>query len=232
MVVALPGIGLMFPGMFLIALIGLVVSIKNLRSGSLMNVFMFISMISTLPILFLVTSNANHMNAVILPIFYFVALGLKQVLNTKFLQKSAVVFFTIMMIWFSYGYFIQNAASLSNCQWVTPLNLRTILSKANKTKKKVYIINDQNGGMFAITSFWEPVSPYAFNKTKSNDPKQSIMNYQYYSKWHFSQSIDSSMKNLNNTVFVILSSDSSNLSNLPDNVHKVKNYGDYVVYEN
>ena len=230
---SLPIIGLMFPGMFIVSMIGMVISIKNLKSGSNLNIFMISSLISSLPLLLFVVPNANHMNALILPIFYFEALGLKKILNTRFLQKSAIVIFTMMMMWFTYGYFVQNAQTLSNGWTITSLKLKNAFNLADKSNKEIYFIDDQNGGMFAISRFWKPISPYLFNRIKSNDPKSGEMNYQYYGKWHFCQGTDPSMQNLNNSVFIVLGNDSSiDLGNLPSNATKVGNYGPFIMFEN
>lgn len=230
---SLPVIGLMFPGMFIVSMIGMVISIKKLKSGSNLNIFMISSLISSLPLLLFVVPNANHMNALILPIFYFEALGLKKILNTRFLQKSAIVIFTMMMMWFTYGYFVQNAQTLSNGWTITSLKLKKAFNLADKSNKEIYFIDDQNGGMFAVSRFWEPISPYTFNRIKSNDPKSGEMNYQYYGKWHFCQSTDPSMQNLNNSVFIVLGNDSSiDLGNLPSNATKVGNYGPFIMFEN
>ena len=230
---SLPVIGLMFPGMFIVAMIGLVISINKLKKNSLFNLFMVVSVISSIPLLLFVIPDANHMNALILPIFYFETLGLERILNTKFLQKSALVIFVMMMMWFSYGYFGQNAQALSNSGTITSLKLKKLFDKANKSGKEIYFIDDQNGGMFSIARFWEPISPYVFNRVKSNDPKQAEMNYQYYGKWHFYQNTDSSMQNLKHSFFIILANDQSiDLNNLPSNAHKLGDFGAYVVYEN
>lgn len=230
---SLPVIGLMFPGMFIVAMIGLVISINKLKKNSLFNLFMIVSVISSIPLLLFVIPDANHMNALILPIFYFETLGLERILNTKFLQKSALVIFVMMMMWFSYGYFGQNAQALSNSGTITSLKLKKLFDKANKSGKEIYFIDDQNGGMFSIARFWEPISPYVFNRVKSNDPKQAEMNYQYYGKWHFYQNTDSSMQNLKHSFFIVLANDQSiDLNNLPSNAHKLGDFGAYVVYEN
>ena len=227
-------IGLMFPGMFILSMIGLVFSIKDLKNKASLNLFMIVAMISSLPLLLFVIPNANHMNALILPIFYFEALGLKQTLNTKLLQRTGIVIFTMMM-WFSYEYFLQNAQELSNNGTITSLNLKTLFDKANKSGKEIYFIDDQNqnGGMFTIARFWNPISPYEFNRIKSNEPKSALMNYQYYGKWHFYLNTDPSMKDLNNAFFIVLKDDPSvNLKDLPSNVRKLENYGAYAAYEN
>lgn len=232
---SLPVIGLMFPGMFILSMIGLVFSIKDLKNKASLNLFMIVAMISSLPLLLFVIPNANHMNTLILPIFYFEALGLKQTLNTKLLQRTGIVIFTMMMMWFSYEYFLQNAQELSNNGTITSLNLKTLFDKANKSGKEIYFIDDQNqnGGMFTIARFWNPISPYEFNRIKSNEPKSALMNYQYYGKWHFYLNTDPSMKDLNNAFFIVLKDDPSvNLKDLPSNVRKLENYGAYAAYEN
>lgn len=228
----LPTIGLMFPGMFITAMIGIVVSIKKLKDKSNLNLFMIVSLISSLPILLFVLPNANHLNALILPIFYFETLGVRRILNTKFLQKSAIIIFVMMMIWFSYGYFVQNAQSLSDSVTITSLKLKKAFDVAKKSSKEIYFINDQNVGMFAIARFWNPISPYTFNRIKSDDPKSAEMNYQYYGKWHFYQNIDPSMQNVNHSIFIVLNDSSINLGNLPSNAVKVGIYGPYTMYEN
>ena len=230
---SLPVIGLMFPGMFVIAMIGLVVSIKKLSENTELNIFMIVSLISSLPLLLFVIPDTNHMNSLILPIFYYETLGIRELLNTKFLKKIGIIIFVMMMMWFSYGYFGQNAQALSNSGTITSLSLKKLFNKANKSGKEIYFIDDQNGGMFAIARFLDPISPYVFNRIKSNDPKQVEMNYQYYGKWHFYQNTNPSMKSLTHTFFIILANDQSiNLDNLPNNVKKLGNYESYVIYTN
>lgn len=228
---SLPVIGLMFPGIFVIAIIGLVVSIKRLSERLDLNIFMIVSLISSLPLLLFVIPDANHMNALILPIFYFEALGIRELLNTKFLKKVGIVIFVMMLLWFSYGYFGQNAQALSNSGTITSIKLKKAFEVANKSGKKVYFIDDQNSGMFAVARFWNPVNPYTFNRIKSNDPKSGEMSYQYYGKWNFYQNTDPSMQNLSNSVFIVLG-DSINLENLPSNAVKIGNYGPFIMYEN
>lgn len=230
---SLPVIGLMFPGMFIVAMVGMFSFVRNLHCKSSLNLFMFASIISCLPLLLFVIPNANHMNALILPIFYFESLGIREILSTKFLQKTGIFIFIMMMMWFSYGYFVQNSQQLSNSGTITSLNLKYLFDKANKSGKKIYFIDNQNGGMFAIARFWDPVSPYVFNRIKSNDPKQAEMNYQYYGKWHFYQNTDSSMKNLKHGFYIVVTNDQSiDLNNLPSNSEKVGTYDAYTVYEN
>lgn len=230
---SLPVIGLMFPGMFIVAIIGLVASIKRLSEKTSLNIFMIVSLISSLPLLLFVIPNANHMNALILPIFYFEALGIRKLLNTKFLKKVGIVIFVMMLLWLSYGYFSQNAEALLNSGTITSLKLKKAYEVANKSGKKIYFIDDQNSGMFAVARFWNPINPYTFNRIKSNDPKSGEMSYQYYGKWHFYQNTDPSMQNLSNSVFIVLENDSSiNLENLPSNAVKIGNYAPFIMYEN
>lgn len=231
---SLPGIGLMFPGVFILAMLGLVLSIKNIKKYSYLNMFIVVSMISTIPLFLFVIPNANHMNAVLLPIFYFVAVGIYEISNTKFIKKFVVVIITMMLLWFSYGYFVQNASSLANdsCDEITPICLGKIFHKVSQTKKTVYIVDDHLSTLYAIFEFWNPMNPYTFNKLKSNEPEQALTDYSSVGRWHFVQNTDPSMKNMKNTIFVVIANDSSiNLNNLPSSAHKVHNYGTYVEYE-
>ena len=76
------------------------------------------------------------------------------------------------------------------------------------------------------------MNPYTFNKLKSNEPEQALTDYSSVGRWHFVQNTDPSMKDMKNTIFVVIANDSSiNLNNLPSNAHKVHNYGTYVEYE-
>lgn len=222
---SLPGIGLMFPGMFIVALIGLGLAISTKKKSDL-NRFMLISVLSSIPVLLFVVPNANHMNALILPIFYFEVLGLMSLLNTKMVRKFAISIFVVMMLWFVYGYFGQNAQALSNNQIVMSLNLKNLFDKLEKSNKKIYFIDNQNGGMYAVIRFFEPENPKNYARDSQGNP-------QSYGKWHFYSNTDQSMRNVDNAYFVVLNNDSSiNLNNLPSNAKKVEKFDTYDIYEN
>ena len=225
---SLPVIGLIYPGMFIVAMVGLCYSITHIRK-SILNTYMLGMICAGLPIICLVYPNGNHMDALIVPLFYFETIGLGVIARTSFLKKSLVVVLASLTLWFTYEYFVQNRQSLANGGTITSLQLKSAVKYASKTKKQIYLINNQNPGTFAVVRFYYPISPYKFNKERPNNFYTN--GYSGYGKWHFTSTLEPRMGNVKHALFIIPAGNSAERSEILTNARMLHKYGAYDMYE-
>lgn len=195
---SLPNIGIFYPFMLTFAIIG-IFSIKNNLSSE--SNYMFISLIACIPTILLIVPNVTHYNASILPILYFESLGVQFVCNSKYLKTTFAACFAIGFLLFCHSYFNVHRSDLQATSQQTPLSLRKAVDKTKKFNGKVYVIS--NKPMYVITRFYDPMSPYVFNREKSNEKASAFINYDHYGKWYFRNTISASIANKKNSLFLV-----------------------------
>ncbi|AZZ60546.1 glycosyl transferase [Oenococcus sp. UCMA 16435] len=217
---SLPQIGILYPFMFIFCIVGIVIAFRKRNDW---DNFMLISLLSCLPIIMIIKINANHLNALMLPILYFEALGLYYSLRGPVLKMAFTIVFSLYFVTFSFFYFHADQTLLTQGKTLTPSILGKAIRFANKSKaKKIYITCLPKGG-YVIPRFYCPISPVAFNKEKPNVTFKTESNYKSYGKWYFKQP----KKMSNNSVLIVKKG--QKLHFRLRNRHK-KDFGQYRVY--
>lgn len=184
---ALPIIGMFYPGMILFAVIGIFISLyKHLFSEEMM--FMLITLIAAIPSLCIIIPNAIHNNSITLAIVYFEAIGILYFIENQKFRLVFSTYFSLMVIIFGISYFKLDQWDLQNTSNVTPVALAKPLKQTRYFKGKVYIISDHP--TYPIVRFYNPISPYKFNKESHHGKKAEFVKYYSYGKYNFKKSLN------------------------------------------
>lgn len=144
------------------------------RKTSVIDALFLIWLISMLPTLILVGANANHWNLLWFPLIYFCARGIYLFIN-KYKKAKYVVaaLFICSFILFSYEYFdyykYKNKDVYYNFAGFTQGMEEPVDYLKDRDFDKVYYMNTKysiSGNNCYIVLFYNPISPYTFDKSK------------------------------------------------------------------
>lgn len=187
-----PKMGIMFMGPFLpfmltFAIIGLFFLV---RGRKVIDTFMLIMLISLLPNIFFVQPTWVHYGAILLPILYFEYKGVRQVFTD---QKTLTMFCTLficLLIVYAHSYTNDYNQTFQSEQNNSPMELRSLIRRADLMSKPVYIVanrgdNSTNiGAMYTLPILYTQINPYTFyRETRHVRPAEYRM-INDYGKWH------------------------------------------------
>lgn len=230
---ALPVFGAFYPFMFLFGIIGIVKTII-VHPKNYLDTFMLIMLASNVLTVLLIEPMWIHYNALMLPILYFEAIGVKKVCQTRMELKIFAVLFAMMFLVSQFYYFNKYQDEFHNGRQNTPVELKAIVNR-HKKDKSVYIVTDNRvnnmntGAMFIIPIYYSHLNPYKFHQETLNVQKGEFMTYYDYGRWHIrnAASLQKRMKVNKKTTFIVQKG--ADTSHLPKHLKLNEHYKYYDV---
>lgn len=219
---ALPVVGAFYPFMLTFSLIGFGYSVVR---RSRIDIVFLISTAACVPGICIILPNYTHLSTFMLPLLYLESTGVCYVCKNEYSKRVFIVIFILALIIYMYVYFNTRYYDLHNTAQETPVELKKAIEKANSLKREIVIISPLGKSMYVVPRFYMPISPYVFDKIKSNEAPAEHTYYRYYGKWHF----DDRLSNDPDKSKVYIISDLSDINGQLVNMNH-KRFGTFTVY--
>ena len=176
---SIPGFG----AYYLFALPFFLVGLINIfKRRSIFEEFIMAMLVACVPMILLIKPNFNHLMFLHFPVLLTIAIGINTILQTRIPSvKFGIIFsYLIMFLLFSGQYFAKTR--YPHTGWNVAMK-KTLNNLHLKQYKKIYFISQDSQFLLAIR-FFDPASPYQFQKTKDhpyvkgNFPQDKYLNFQ------------------------------------------------------
>lgn len=200
-------LGPFLPFMLTFFIIGLILLLNHKNKT---DDFMIIMLISLLPNIIFIYPNWIHCNALILPILYFEYRGVEQVFKTKKSLSAFILLFFALLGIYTKEYVKGYTLNFNNGQNNTPIELESMLHRANAMYKETYLVADKDNdgtnvpAMFLLPIFYNKIDPFTFHNETKKVKAAEFRQIDDYGKWHIrdmSSIKESKMKK--NTIYII-----------------------------
>lgn len=222
----MPHLHAYYPLMIFIALWGLIITIRNHRKSPL-TIYLLITLIASVPLILITWNNYVRDNLLIIPIFYFAAVGVLSIFK-KHLPLFSILF-TLCVIGFGINYFVinHNELAINPLQGIpgsqSSIYLPKAINKANQvTNNDVYVLQHSRDEA-TTTLFYNPINPYVYCQNKHAKLANGKINF---GKYKFIEHVS----HINNANAYVVKNDMGKRTLAKFTNYQKEKFGPYTVY--
>lgn len=224
--VELPIFGPFYPFMLVFAVVGLFKKVSSKFND--VDTYMMLLLLASIPTFVLILPNFVHYNAMFVPILYFEYVGLRSILDTRFMKVSFLISMAVLLTLFARSYLVTNAAELRDGGIEVSSDVRNAIGATHKFKdKKVVFVTRYGKQYYPVVLFYEQISPKKFFKTREKLEPADHLEYSYFDKYYFEVNLDN-LKISKNKVYIVQNNVGLDLSKFSKSKSEI--YGTYTVY--
>ncbi|MCC6110239.1 hypothetical protein LA428_00980 [Limosilactobacillus fermentum] len=189
----LPGFGILTPVMVVLAIVGALLVFKA-KQRTDFDALMLMMLGANLPTVLLISPNNTHLNALTVPALYFAGMALAKLPRANW-RVAGLVVIVVLFGTYAYTYLGPAHTALAAGQNETPLELQTMLTKADDNGAPIYLATNhqQAGGMYTVALFNHPVKPANFKQEAVKSGGGEFIHYYRYGRYHISAQLPKSL---------------------------------------
>ncbi len=179
--------------MVVLAIVGALLVFKA-KQRTDFDALMLMMLGANLPTVLLISPNNTHLNALTVPALYFAGMALAKLPRVNW-RVAGLVVIVVLFGTYAYTYLGPAHTALAAGQNETPLELQTMLTKADDNGAPIYLATNhqQAGGMYTVALFNHPVKPANFKQEAVKSGGGEFIHYYRYGRYHISAQLPKSL---------------------------------------